>query len=120
MLQATDGVSRISLAPSRSPSCPAWGERDIFRAFQSPPGVASSETSSRLFARGGRPDQTHVEYDSFRVYQVDHLFGYFSAFNESSVGNRAREQRFVTVCQRPKCGWQWQTEHAEGLASCHA
>jgi hypothetical protein len=85
MLKATDGVSRISLAPEQIAVLPSLGEKDIFRAFQLLPGVASSETSSGLFVRGGRPDQTLVEYDSFRVYQVDHLFGYFSAFNMDAV-----------------------------------
>ena len=50
------------------------------------PGVSGSqETSSGLYVRGGTPDQNRVEYDGFRVYEVDHLFGYFSAFNMDAV-----------------------------------
>ena len=65
---------------------PSLGERDLFRAFQLLPGVSgSNEASSGLYVRGGTPDQNRVEYDGFRVYHVDHLFGYFSAFNMDAV-----------------------------------
>ena len=65
---------------------PSLGERDLFRAFQLLPGVSgSNEASSGLYVRGGTPDQNRIEYDGFRVYHVDHLFGYFSAFNMDAV-----------------------------------
>ena len=35
--------------------------------------------------RGGTPDQNLVSYDGFTIYSVDHLFGYFSAFNMDAV-----------------------------------
>ena len=86
MLNTTDEISRIELAPAQVAILPSLGERDIFRAFQLLPGVAgSNETSSGLYVRGGTPDQNRVEYDGFRVYDVDHLFGYFSAFNMDAV-----------------------------------
>ena len=85
-LNTTDDISRITLAPAQVAVLPSLGERDIFRAFQLLPGVAgSNEASSGLFVRGGTPDQNRVEYDGFRVYDVDHLFGYFSAFNMDAV-----------------------------------
>ena len=86
MLDATDDVSRIELSPEQVSVLPSLGERDLFRAFQLLPGVSgSNETSSGLYVRGGTPDQNRVEYDGFRVYHVDHLFGYFSAFNMDAV-----------------------------------
>ena len=86
MLDATDDVSRIELAPEQVSVLPSLGERDLFRAFQLLPGVSgSNEASSGLYVRGGTPDQNRVEYDGFRVYHVDHLFGYFSAFNMDAV-----------------------------------
>ncbi len=86
MLDATDDVSRIQLAPEQVSVLPSLGERDLFRAFQLLPGVSgSNEASSGLYVRGGTPDQNRVEYDGFRVYHVDHLFGYFSAFNMDAV-----------------------------------
>lgn len=86
MLNTSDDVSRIQLAPEQVSVLPSLGERDLFRAFQLLPGVAgSNETSSGLYIRGGTPDQNRIEYDGFRVYHVDHLFGYFSAFNMDAV-----------------------------------
>ena len=86
MLDATDDVSRIELAPEQVSVLPSLGERDLFRAFQLLPGVSgSNEASSGLYVRGGTPDQNRVNYDGFRVYHVDHLFGYFSAFNMDAV-----------------------------------
>ena len=85
-LDAADDVSRVTLSPAQIAVLPSLGERDIFRAFQLLPGVSgSNETASGLFVRGGTPDQTRVEYDGFRVYGVDHLLGYFSAFNMDAV-----------------------------------
>ncbi len=86
MLNTADDISRIKLAPEQIAVLPSLGERDIFRAFQLLPGVSGShETSSGLYVRGGTPDQNRIEYDGFRVYHVDHLFGYFSAFNMDAV-----------------------------------
>lgn len=87
MLNTNDDISRIQLTPAQVAVLPSLGERDIFRAFQLLPGVASNETSSGLFVRGGTPDQNFVTYDGFRVYHVDHLFGYFSAFNMEAIEN---------------------------------
>ncbi len=88
ILNTADDISRITLAPEQVAVLPSLGERDIFRAFQLLPGVSGSqETSSGLYVRGGTPDQNRVEYDGFRVYEVDHLFGYFSAFNMDAVEN---------------------------------
>ncbi len=86
MLNVADDISRITLAPEQVAVLPSLGERDIFRAFQLLPGVSGSqETSSGLYVRGGTPDQNRIEYDGFRVYEVDHLFGYFSAFNMDAL-----------------------------------
>ena len=86
ILNAADDISRIALAPEQVAVLPSLGERDIYRAFQLLPGVSGSqETSSGLYVRGGTPDQNRVEYDGFRVYEVDHLFGYFSAFNMDAL-----------------------------------
>jgi ferric enterobactin receptor len=50
------------------------------------PGVSgSNESSSGLYVRGGTPDQNLVLFDGFTVYQVDHLFGFFSAFNSVAI-----------------------------------
>ena len=47
--------------------------------------MSANESSSGLFVRGGTPDQNLVDFDGFTVYSVDHLFGYFSAFNMDAI-----------------------------------
>ncbi len=79
-------VSTIKMTPKKLEQLPNIGERDIMRSFQLMPGVsASNESSSGLYVRGGTPDQNLVLYDGFTVYQVDHLYGFFSAFNSNAL-----------------------------------
>jgi ferric enterobactin receptor len=79
-------VSVLQLTPAALDKLPNIGERDIMRAFQLMPGVsATNESSSGAYVRGGTPDQNLVTFDGFTVYQVDHLYGFFSAFNSNAV-----------------------------------
>jgi hypothetical protein len=79
-------VSVIKMTPKKLEQLPNIGERDIMRSFQLMPGVsAANESSSGLYVRGGTPDQNLVLYDGFTVYQVDHLYGFFSAFNSNAL-----------------------------------
>ena len=79
-------MSRLTLAPvpDREPAEPR-GEGHL-------PGHAAASRREReqrdlvgLYVRGGTPDQNLVSYDGFTVYHVDHLFGYFTAFNMEAV-----------------------------------
>jgi len=86
LLSASTGVSRIGIAPAALAKLPSFGEKDIFRSLQLLPGISgSNESSSGLYVRGGTPDQNLVLFDGFTVYHVDHLFGFFSAFNANAV-----------------------------------
>ncbi len=86
LLRANEKISMLKLSPVKIASLPAVGERDVMRSFQLMPGVsAANENSSGLYVRGGTPDQTLVVYDGFSVYHVDHLFGFFSAFNPNAI-----------------------------------
>ncbi len=79
-------VSVLQLTPSALDKLPNIGERDIMRSFQLMPGVsATNESSSGAYVRGGTPDQNLVTLDGFTVYQVDHLYGFFSAFNSNAI-----------------------------------
>ena len=61
-------------------------EVDIFRSLQLLPGVsATNESSSGLYIRGGQPQENLVLLDGIKVYNVDHFFGFFSAFNASAI-----------------------------------
>ena len=86
MLSASSGISRIGITPAALNKLPSYGEKDIFRSLQLLPGVSgSNESSSGLYVRGGTPDQNLVLFDGFTVYHVDHLFGFFSAFNANAI-----------------------------------
>jgi ferric enterobactin receptor len=79
-------VSTVKMTPKKLEMLPSMGEKDILRSFQLMPGVsASNESSSGLYVRGGTPDQNLVLYDGFTVYHVDHLYGFYSAFNSNAL-----------------------------------
>lgn len=63
-----------------------FGEVDVLRAMQYLPGVQSgSEASVGLYVRGGGPDQNLVLLDGVPVYNVSHLFGFYSVFNADAI-----------------------------------
>lgn len=79
-------VSTIKMSPKSLEQLPNVGEKDIFRSLQLMPGIsAANESSAGLYIRGGTPDQNLIMYDGFTVYHVDHLFGFFSAFNSYAI-----------------------------------
>ena len=81
-----NNVSTIKMTPKKLEQLPNFGEKDILRSFQLMPGIsASNESSSGLYVRGGTPDQNLVLYDGFTVYHVDHLYGFYSAFNANAL-----------------------------------
>jgi ferric enterobactin receptor len=76
----------IKMSPLKLNTIPNLGEKDILRSFQLMPGIsAANENSSGLYVRGGTPDQVLVQYDGFTVYNVEHMFGFFSAFNSNAI-----------------------------------
>ena len=86
MLMKKEEISVIKMTPKHIAKLPNIGEKDVMRSFQLMPGVsASQESSSGLYVRGGTPDQNLVLFDGFTVYHVDHLYGFFSAFNANAV-----------------------------------
>lgn len=86
MMNASGAASTIQLSPRQLALLPNIGEVDIFRSLQLLPGISgSNESSSGLYVRGGTPDQNLVLFDGMTVYNVDHFFGFFSAFNADAV-----------------------------------
>ncbi|MBI9035168.1 MAG: TonB-dependent receptor [Bacteroidales bacterium] len=64
------------------------GEPDVIKAIQLLPGVQSgSEGSSGMYVRGGGPEQNLILLDGVPVYNVNHLFGFFSVFNPDAVNS---------------------------------
>src|SRR5687768_15799893 len=83
-LSSRPGV--IQLSPANVDVLPKVGEKDMFRSLQLMPGIsAGHENSAGLYVRGGTPDQNLVLFDGFTVYNVDHLFGFFSTFNSNAL-----------------------------------
>ncbi|MFY0653714.1 MAG: TonB-dependent receptor [Cyclobacteriaceae bacterium] len=85
-MNASSGISTYKVSPQQMHSLPSFGETDIFRSLQLLPGISgTNESSSGLYVRGGTPDQNLVLLDGMTVYNVDHFFGFFSAFNADAV-----------------------------------
>jgi hypothetical protein len=62
------------------------GEVDVIKAIQLLPGVqVTSEGSSGFSVRGGSPDQNLILLDEATVYNVSHLMGFFSVFNNDAI-----------------------------------
>jgi outer membrane receptor for ferrienterochelin and colicin len=61
------------------------GEQDVMRSAQMLPGVqGGSEANTGLYVRGGEGDQNLVLLDGVEVFNPDHLFGFFSVFNDDA------------------------------------
>ncbi len=83
---ASENISTIKMTPKKLDQLPNLGEQDIMRSFQLMPGIsASNESSSGMYVRGGTPDQNLIVYDGFTIYHVDHLYGFYSAFNSNAI-----------------------------------
>lgn len=62
------------------------GEVDVIKAIQLLPGVqAAAEGASGFSVRGGNIDQNLILLDESTVYNVSHLMGFFSVFNNDAV-----------------------------------
>jgi len=85
-LQANTDISKHRMSVKQLSLLPSIGEVDIFRSLQLLPGVsATHESSSGLRIRGGEPQENLVLLDGIKVYNVDHFFGFFSAFNANAI-----------------------------------
>jgi len=77
----------LTLIPVKSlTSMPALGETDLLKAIQNQPGIKGGmEGSSGIFVRGGGGGENLFMLDDVPIYNVSHLYGFFSAFNSSAV-----------------------------------
>ena len=80
-------MSTISVPVAQVKNIPSLlGEKDVLKVLQLMPGVQKgSEGSSGLYVRGGGPDQNLIILDDAIVYNVSHLFGFFSLFNGDAL-----------------------------------
>lgn len=82
-------MSSVNIPMQQIKALPAFlGEVDLMKVLQLTPGVQSGgEGSSGLYVRGGGPDQNLILLDGVPVYNVSHLFGFFSVFNADAINN---------------------------------
>jgi hypothetical protein len=80
-------LGAMSLPPALVKSVPAiLGEVDLVKVLQQTPGVsAGTEGFSGLYVRGGNRDENLYLIDGNPVFDVNHLFGFFSTFNTDAV-----------------------------------
>ena len=82
-------MSAIDVPIAQIKSVPTlFGETDVLKALQLLPGVkAGTEGSAGFFVRGGGPDENLIMLDGVPVYNVNHMFGFFSVFNADAIKN---------------------------------
>lgn len=80
-------ISKEVISPELLNVLPAMlGEPDLVKTVQMLPGVQSgTEGSSGLYVRGGSPDENLILLDDVSLYNVSHLFGFFSVFNSDAI-----------------------------------
>lgn len=80
-------LSRLTLTPAQLRTMPViGGERDVLKAIQLLPGVKrGGEGQTGFNVRGGGPDQNLVVLDEAVVYNVSHLLGFLSVFNDDAL-----------------------------------
>ena len=85
LLSPEMGMHRLSaLEVTKIPSI--LGEPDPLKVIQQLPGVTFANEGSTAFSvRGGSPDQTLIRLDGVPVYNVNHLWGFMSAFNNDAI-----------------------------------
>jgi hypothetical protein len=80
-------MGQINIPMKQIKLLPAFmGEVDILKTLQMLPGVKPGmEGTSGLYVRGGTPDQNLILLDGTPLYNVSHLFGFFSVFNADAI-----------------------------------
>lgn len=80
-------TSAISIPIDKVRTIPTiGGETDIIKVIQLMPGVKrGGEGQNQMFVRGGSGDDNLILLDEATVYNVSHLFGFFSVFNNDAL-----------------------------------
>lgn len=80
-------MGTISLKPREIANIPAiGGEVDLIKVAQLMPGVSKGgEGGTGMYVRGGTDDQNLILLDEATVYNLGHLFGFFSVFNNDAI-----------------------------------
>lgn len=84
---STTTMGNVKLNADQIKDMPAFmGEVDVLKAVQFLAGIqTTNEGSVNYIVRGGNPDQNLILLDGVPVYNVSHLFGFFSVFNIDAI-----------------------------------
>jgi CarboxypepD_reg-like domain/TonB dependent receptor/TonB-dependent Receptor Plug Domain len=82
-------MSAVTINMDQVQSLPViMGEADLVKTLQLLPGVkGGTDGSSGMYVRGGGPDQNLFLLDGTPLYNVNHAFGFFSAFDANAIKN---------------------------------
>jgi hypothetical protein len=85
LIKQQNGVNIIET--SKIENYPMIGaESDLIKVVQSKNGVTNGKDfSNGFYVRGGKADQNLILLDGVKVYNPNHLFGFFSVFNTNSI-----------------------------------
>ncbi len=76
----------ITIPVKQLTSIPALGEPDLIKSIQNQPGIKGGvEGSTGIFVRGGGQGENLFMLDDVPIYNVSHLYGFFSTFNNSAI-----------------------------------
>lgn len=79
------GMITLPIAQIKHVPC-IGGEVDIIKVMQLMPGIKrGGEGQTGMYVRGGDADQNLIIVDEATVYNVSHLFGFFSVFNNDAL-----------------------------------
>lgn len=79
------GVNKLSIQTIKQVPV-VFGEADIIKVVMALPGVTSvGEASNGFNVRGGAADQNLILFNDATIYNPNHLFGFFSAFDPDAV-----------------------------------
>jgi len=84
-----NSMSVVNIPVAQIKRMPALGgEVDILKTLTLVPGISTGgEGNSRLYVRGGSPDQNLILLDGTTVYNVTHLAGFISVFDINAIKN---------------------------------
>jgi hypothetical protein len=76
----------VAIPVSHLTSLPALGESDLVKSIQNQPGIKGGvEGSTGIFVRGGGAGENLFMLDDVPMYNISHLYGFFSIFNSSAI-----------------------------------
>lgn len=80
---------------------PSLGETDLIKSIQIQAGIKGGiEGSSGIFVRGGSAGENLFMLDDVQMYNVSHLYGFFSTFNSSAI----KDIKLIKGCFPAKYG----------------